>query len=132
MKLRNDPVMNGARARAREWSEHCILGRFWPAEDGTGAARRLHFADQESDSDIVHHEAVRGRGFEVMKEYRAGGVGFRAVVLRATLRPGSSPAPPRRDRSAPPARPGPAARPARSIPPTPWRGRSRARARRPA
>ena len=42
------------------------------------AERRLHFADQESDSDIVHHEAVRGRGFEVMKKRRACGVGFRA------------------------------------------------------
>jgi hypothetical protein len=52
---------------AREWSEHCILGGFRHVEDGTGAKRHLRFADQESVSDIVHHEAVQGRGFEVMK-----------------------------------------------------------------
>src|SRR5712671_1596474 len=68
MKLRNDPVMNGARARARNSPGHRLLGGFRRAEDGTGAKRHLRFADQESDSDIVHHDAVRGSWFRRNEE----------------------------------------------------------------
>jgi len=45
-----------------------------------GAKRRLHFADQESDSDIVHHEAGAGSWFRIDEGMPGERCGFRARV----------------------------------------------------